>query len=35
MAHIRKTPEIEKFLVGEIAKTIFVPNKLLNIVIKT
>jgi leucyl-tRNA synthetase len=32
---VRKTPEVEKFLVGEIVKTVFVPNKLLNIVMKT
>ena len=31
---IRQKPEIEKYLVGEIMKTIFVPNKLLNIVLK-
>lgn len=29
----RKKPEVEKFLTGEILKTIFVPNKLLNIVV--
>jgi leucyl-tRNA synthetase len=31
---VRKQPEMEKHLVGEIVKTIFVPNKLLNIVMK-
>jgi leucyl-tRNA synthetase len=31
---IRKNPDVEKFIVGEIVKTIFVPNKLLNIVVK-
>ena len=31
---VRKDPSIEKFLVGETVKTIFVPNKLLNIVMK-
>jgi leucyl-tRNA synthetase len=35
MALIRKQPEVEKFLVGDIVKTVFVPNKLLNIVMKT
>jgi leucyl-tRNA synthetase len=35
MALARKKPEVEKFLTGEILKTIFVPNKLLNIVIKS
>lgn len=34
MALVRKQPEMEKHLVGEIVKTIFVPNKLLNIVMK-
>ncbi|MBU6382950.1 MAG: leucine--tRNA ligase [Verrucomicrobia bacterium] len=34
MALIRKQPDLEKHLVGEIIKTIFVPNKLLNIVMK-
>lgn len=32
---VRKNPEVEKFLTGDIVKTIFVPNKLLNIVIKS
>ena len=31
----RKNPEVEKYLAGEILKTIFVPNKLLNIVMKS
>lgn len=31
---IKKEPEIEKFLVSEIGKIVFVPNKLLNIVLK-
>lgn len=31
---VRSQPELEKHLVGEIVKTIFVPNKLLNIVTK-
>jgi leucyl-tRNA synthetase len=31
---IRTQPEIEKHIVGEVAKTVFVPNKLLNIVLK-
>lgn len=35
MALASKKPEVEKFLNGEIVKTIFVPNKLLNIVIKS
>jgi leucyl-tRNA synthetase len=35
MALVRQKPEVEKYLVGQIVKTIFVPNKLLNIVIKT
>ena len=34
LALIRLQPEIEKYLVGEIVKTVFVPNKLLNIVLK-
>ncbi|MBX7065869.1 MAG: leucine--tRNA ligase [Parachlamydiales bacterium] len=34
MALVRRQPEMEKHLVGEIVKTIFVPNKLLNIVMK-
>ena len=34
MALIRSQPEMEKHLTGEIVKTIFVPNKLLNIVMK-
>lgn len=35
MTLIRQKPEVEKYLVGDIVKTIFVPNKLLNIVLKT
>ena len=31
---VRQKPEMEKHLAGEIIKTIFVPNKLLNIVLK-
>lgn len=31
---VLKTPEMEKHLVGEIAKTVFIPNKLLNIVLQ-
>lgn len=34
MALIRSKPEIEKHITGEIVKAIFVPNKLLNIVIE-
>jgi leucyl-tRNA synthetase len=34
MAIINKNPEIQKHLTGEIVKTVFVPNKLLNIVMK-
>lgn len=34
MALVRQKPEMEKHLAGEIIKTIFVPNKLLNIVLK-
>jgi leucyl-tRNA synthetase len=34
MELIRRQPEMEKHLTGEIVKTIFVPNKLLNIVVK-
>ncbi len=34
MSIIRKNAEVEKYLTGEIVKTIFVPNKLLNIVVK-
>ncbi len=32
MALVRQKPEVEKHLVGNIVKTVFVPNKLLNIV---
>lgn len=32
MALIRKHPDVEKHIVGTIVKTVFVPNKLLNIV---
>ena len=35
MQLVKEKPEMEKHLVGEIVKTIFVPNKLLNIVTKT
>ncbi len=35
MILVREKPEIEKHLVGEVVKTIFVPNKLLNIVLKS
>lgn len=35
MQYVRKSPEVEKYLGGEVVKTIFVPNKLLNIVVKT
>lgn len=31
---VRQKPEMEKHLAGEIVKTVFVPNKLLNIVLK-
>ncbi len=34
MALVRQKPEMEKHLTGEILKTVFVPNKLLNIVMK-
>ncbi len=34
MEFIRQNPDMEKHLAGEIVKTIFVPNKLLNIVLK-
>ncbi len=34
MILIRKNPDVEKFIIGEIVKTVFVPNKLLNIVTK-
>lgn len=34
MILIKQKPEMEKHLVGEILKTVFVPNKLLNIVIR-
>lgn len=34
MQLVRKRPEVEKYLEGEIVKTVFVPNKLLNIVLK-
>jgi leucyl-tRNA synthetase len=35
LSHIRQLPELQKFLEGEILKTVFVPNKLLNIVLKS
>ena len=31
---VKEKPQIKKYLVGEIIKTIFVPDKLLNIVVK-
>jgi leucyl-tRNA synthetase len=34
MKWVRQKPEMEKYLEGEIVKTVFVPNKLLNIVLK-
>lgn len=34
MTLVRQNPEIEKHLSGDIVKTVFVPNKLLNIVLK-
>ena len=34
MALVKESPDIAKHLAGEIIKTIFVPNKLLNIVVK-
>jgi leucyl-tRNA synthetase len=34
LAFAKKQPDIERYLVGEVVKTIFVPNKLLNIVMK-
>jgi leucyl-tRNA synthetase len=34
MILVRQKPEMEKYLAGEVIKTIFVPNKLLNIVLK-
>jgi leucyl-tRNA synthetase len=34
MEIIKTDPKVEKYLIGRIVKTIFVPNKLLNIVIK-
>ncbi|PIS02936.1 MAG: leucine--tRNA ligase [Chlamydiae bacterium CG10_big_fil_rev_8_21_14_0_10_42_34] len=34
MILVKQKPELEKHLAGEIVKTIFVPNKLLNIVLK-
>jgi leucyl-tRNA synthetase len=33
LALVRAKPEVEKYLTGDIVKTIFVPNKLLNIVL--
>lgn len=35
MALVRQNPDVEKFIVGEVVKTVFVPNKLLNIVTAT
>ncbi|HEY4254897.1 MAG TPA: leucine--tRNA ligase [Chlamydiales bacterium] len=34
LALVRQKPEIEKFITSSIAKTVFVPNKLLNIVLQ-
>ncbi len=34
MKLVRQKPELEKYLVGEVVKTVFVPNKLLNIVLQ-
>lgn len=34
MKLVRQKPELEKYLEGEVIKTVFVPNKLLNIVLK-
>ncbi len=34
MKLVRQKPELEKYLVGEVVKTVFVPNKLLNIVMQ-
>jgi leucyl-tRNA synthetase len=34
MELVRQNPDLEKHLIGEIVKTVFVPNKLLNIVLK-
>ena len=33
LAFIQKQPQIEKYLVGEIRKVIYVPNKLINLVV--
>ncbi len=33
MKLVRQNPDIEKFITGQVVKTIFVPNKLLNIVV--
>jgi leucyl-tRNA synthetase len=35
MSLVRQNPDVEKHLVGKIVKTVFVPNKLLNIVTKS
>ncbi len=35
MALVRNNPEVGKYLVGDIIKTVFVPNKLLNIVLQS
>jgi len=35
MGLIRQNPEVEKHLIGDIVKTVFVPNKLLNIVMQS
>ncbi len=35
LSHVRSLPDLQKFLEGDIVKTVFVPNKLLNIVVKS
>ena len=35
LAFVKEEDEVKKHLVGEIVKTVFVPNKLLNIVTKS
>ena len=34
LAQVKKDPSISKYLEGEIIKVIYIPNKLLNIVVK-
>jgi len=34
MVLVKKHPDLEKHMIGEIVRTVFVPNKLLNIVMK-